>query len=510
MEFRRLLEECLERIRKGDSVQSCLDGNAEYAAELAPYLASAAVFRGLRLPAAGPGKAAARQRLMQSVAVGAGKEEAVFGVMKFAHVVGAFVGALFLMSVGLVAASGGGGFGAPFGGKDQSATTVEVKGKVVEVDTEHLVVMKGEDRTEFAIGDDTVFKDVAGHEIDGVAVDDFVAVLGKKSGDRLVALKVRVLPEESVAKPKETPTPAATPAPATPAPQVTPAPVQEAPPPAAPTGAVFEGYAKEVGSGQFMLKQGDGTKVTILFNGSTAFVGNLVSGVSVRVEALVYGDGTIVAAHIKVHEKEHQAEYGEFYGVITSIGGAHLNVESDHGPLVVYFVAQTQWSGDPAVGAKVMVKGTKNADGSVSASHITVKTAEFSGPIAWINGASMGVNAWDATLTVKWDGGTQWEGPAPQVGKQVSVYAYKMGDGSFLAKKIIVKTEAAGEYFQGTVISHNPGEFIIHVQVEAQVRVVCYEFADVIGTIAVGKLVKVGVDHVEGSTYFANLVKVLN
>lgn len=116
MEFKRLLEECLERIRRGDSVQSCLDANAEYAAQLQPYLASAAAFRGLRVPVMSNGKAAARQRLMQSVAAGAGKEEAVFGVMKFAHVVGAFVGALFLMSVGLVAASGGTGIDSPFGG----------------------------------------------------------------------------------------------------------------------------------------------------------------------------------------------------------------------------------------------------------------------------------------------------------------------------------------------------------------------------------------------------------
>jgi hypothetical protein len=159
---------------------------------------------------------------------------------------------------------------------------------------------------------------------------------------------------------------------------------------------------------------------------------------------------------------------------------------------------------------KVIVKGTKNADGSFTASYIHVKTAEFSGTIAWVSGSSMGVNAWDTTLTVHWNGQTVFEGPAPQAGKQASVWAYKMGDGSFLAKKVVVKTQSAGDYFQGTVISHNPGEFTIQVQVEAQVREVCYEFGDVVGTLAVGKLVKVYVDHVEGPTYFASLVKVLN
>jgi hypothetical protein len=135
-----------------------------------------------------------------------------------------------------------------------------------------------------------------------------------------------------------------------------------------------------------------------------------------------------------------------------------------------------------------------------------VKTAEFSGSIAWLEGAAMGVNAWDTTLTVKWNGETAWQGPGPHVGGQVAVFAYKMGDGTFLAKQIVVKSES----FQGTVVSHSPGEFTIQVQVEAQVREVCYEFADVIGSLAVGKMVLVEVDHVEGPTYFASLVKVLN
>jgi ribosomal protein S1 len=81
-----------------------------------------------------------------------------------------------------------------------------------------------------------------------------------------------------------------------------------------------------------------------------------------------------------------------------------------------------------------------------------------------------------------------------------------MADGSYMAKEVHVK----GMVFTGTVTSHMPGEFTINVQVEAQTRVVWYEFADVIGTLAVGKIVKVHVDHVIGTTYFASLVKVLN
>jgi len=35
------------------------------------------------------------------------------------------------------------------------------------------------------------------------------------------------------------------------------------------------------------------------------------------------------------------------------------------------------------------------------------------------------------------------------------------------------------------------------------------EFADIIGTLVVGATVEVHVDHTEGSTYFASLVKVI-
>lgn len=38
---------------------------------------------------------------------------------------------------------------------------------------------------------------------------------------------------------------------------------------------------------------------------------------------------------------------------------------------------------------------------------------------------------------------------------------------------------------------------------------VCIEFADVIGTLEVGATVEVHVGWIEGSTYFASLVKVI-
>ena len=503
MKFKRLLEECLERIRQGDSVQSCLDANVEDAAQLQPHLASAAVFRGLRVPVVGTGKAVARQRLMQSVAAGTGKEEPVFGVMKFAHVAGAFVGALFLMSVGLVTASGIGGIDSPFGGGGEDHDEIlELKGEVLEVSDDRLTIAKGDHEIEFVVSEDTVFKDENGHEIDGVQQGDFVIVLAKKDGDVFVAVKVRLLDEDMVHKPDATPKPSATPKPdAIPVPEATPVLPVDEPPPAEPqpASAVFEGWVKELGDGSFLLKQADATKITIHFNGETVIDGHLSVGAAVRVEASVYPDGSIVATRITVTQTE-------FWGVVVSIGSGHMIVNTEFGQVKVLFGEQTQWSGDPFPGVKVIIAAVKNADGTYSAKYITVKMAEFSGPIAWLEGAAMGVSAWDTTLTVKWNGATAWQGPDPHVGGQVSVFAYKMGDGTFLAKQIVVKPES----FQGTVVSHSPGEFTIQVQVEAQVREVCYEFADVIGTLAVGKLVLVEVDHVDASTYFASLVKVLN
>ncbi len=49
-EFRKALDECLERIRQGDTVQACLAANPEHAAQLAPFLNSAAIMRKLEPP----------------------------------------------------------------------------------------------------------------------------------------------------------------------------------------------------------------------------------------------------------------------------------------------------------------------------------------------------------------------------------------------------------------------------------------------------------------------------
>ena len=84
------------------------------------------------------------------------------------------------------------------------------------------------------------------------------------------------------------------------------------------------------------------------------------------------------------------------------------------------------------------------------------------------------------------------------------VGAYKMSDGTFLAYKVIVKEGV----FSGLITQMGPAPNTIYVNVGGDVKEVCTEFADIIGTLAVGATVEVHVDHTEGSIYFASLVKV--
>jgi hypothetical protein len=448
--------------------------------------------------------------LMQSISMGAGKEQAVFGVFKFAHVLGAVVGAICLMSVGIVAASGGPDAFVPFGGGDekQSVETAEFKGEVTEFGEAQLVILTAEGPSRFGVNENTVFKNAKGERIDGVEEGDRVYVLAKEGEEGLTALKVRILPEEAVAKPSPTPKPSPKPE-ATHAPKPTPVhedePVheEEPPPPAAPAEAVFEGWVKEVGDGYLLLKQPDYTKLTIHVLAQTVIEGSLAPGATARVEALVYPDGTINALHIRL-TSESQSK--EFWGVVVSMGDSFMILNTEFGQTKVWWGSGTAWSGEPFNGVKVLVNATKKPDGSYLASKIVVKTAEISGTVVSVGAGSMTVNAWDTVLAVKWNGETAWQGPDPYPGAQVWVAAYKLGDGTYLASKIVVKPQA----FNGVITAHTPGELTIHVKVEGVTKVVCYEFADVIGTLAVGKTVHVQVDHTEGGTYFASLVKVIS
>jgi hypothetical protein len=453
----------------------------------------------MRAPVAIEAKAQARNKLMASVSAGHGKEEAVFGMFKFAHVIGAVVAALGLMTAGVMAAAGGPDKFIPFVG-DHDVVTSEFKGEVIESGDQHLAIKSGEKTVSFVVTGETVFKNAAGQEIDGVEQGDMVIVVAKKDGDHLVALKVRIVAEDVVIKPSHTPEPTKAPDIHEPTATPKPAPTEKPAPPAAPTEAVYEGYVKEVGDGFFVLKLPDYTKLTIHVDSHTVLDGSLVVGCNARAEAMVYGDGSIVARKVTCPVAPM-----EFWGVVVAMGDGHMVLNTEFGQATVFWGPETYWSGEPFVGVKVTVRATKNADGTFLASKIIVKASEISGTIASVGSGSMTVNSSGSMFTVTWNGSTVWQGPDPYVGAPVWAAVYKMGDGTYLASKIVVKAPS----FTGTVTAHMPEQFTIHVLVEGVTKVVCYQFADVVGTLDVGKTVYVEVDHEEGGTYFAALVKVI-
>jgi len=198
----------------------------------------------------------------------------------------------------------------------------------------------------------------------------------------------------------------------------------------------------------------------------------------------------------------------EFWGVVLGMSETSLALQTDMGNVTVHVNGETQYpAGHPFVGVKVWVLGTKQADGSFIGHKITVKTIEFMGQVTGIDGGTFHVNADGYDKVVHTNGETSFTNGVPVVGDTVGVYAYKMGDGSYLAKTMVVKDVVMT--FTGVIVEHMPAEFTIKVNVGGVVKLVCYEFAQVQGTLAVGATVYVEVDHVDAGTYFAGLVKVM-
>ena len=199
----------------------------------------------------------------------------------------------------------------------------------------------------------------------------------------------------------------------------------------------------------------------------------------------------------------------EWWGTVLTIAETHMTIQNGEGMTVTVFTtAETQFpAGYPFVGVKVWVLATKNADGSWTAQKITVKMTEFMGTVTGIEGGTFFVNSNGSNMTVHTDAHTTSPNGVPVVGDTVGVGAYKLGDGTYLAKTIIIKEIPIT--FTGVIIEHDPAGFKITVDVGGVHKLVCYEFADVIGTLAVGATVYVQVDHIEGDWFFAGLVKVV-
>jgi hypothetical protein len=397
----------------------------------------------------------ARNTLLARVAGGSGKEVAVVrGVFKFANVAGVAVAALFVASMSLVAAAGPGGL---FGGGDSH---VEFRATVISV-APTLFYVQNMDNNQYVytvISNQTQFQDAEGHTLSRADVHPrariFVRATASVHGPRFFnALLIRVAGDN----PEPTDAPIVDP---TKAPDPTAAPTEK---PMEPTPAPTE---KPV-------------------------------------------EPTRVPTPKPTPRPTEKPVSQEFWGIVIGMTDRTLTLETEMGHVLVHITNETQFpNGHPIMGVKVLVYGTKQADGTWIGHKITVKTAEFSGVVLANNGGTFTLNVDGHEKIVLTSNTTAYPNGVPVTGDTVAVYAYRMGDGSYIAISMTIKPPAPVT-FTGVIVEHMPGEFTIKVDASGALKVVCYEFADVYGTLAVGATVKVEVDHLEGDTFFARFVKVL-
>jgi cell division septation protein DedD len=459
--FREVLDECLERIRQGDTVDSCLAAHPEHATQLAPLLRSAFVMRKLELPQPGAASIAkARNKLLERVAEGSGKEAVMRGMFKLSPAMVA-AAAVFVMSLGLVAAAGA---GVLTGGGSNGVT---FNARVVSTASTLFFVQREDDQSYvyLVFNNNSRFEDESGSAIgwSGIPRNSRVLVEATPpaSGRFFDTQLVRMIGTAS------TPTSAPTPEP-------TPAPTAE------PTSEPTKAAEPEPTHKPEPTKAPEPTKTP--------------------------------------KPAEAVQEAVEFWGTVTGIGEGHLAVNRENAtPVTVWINGETAYpNGFPFVGVKVWVFAYKNGDGTFTAKKVTNKIAEFAGVVAAANGcSSFTISVSGANKTVLANEHTSFPQGCPVVGDEVGVLAYHMGDGTYLAKKIEVHADQPS-VFEGVVIKNLTAEWTLKVQVGAEYKIVCYEFASnaadlqAMGDSLVGKTVRVHVSSFDGSTHFAGLVEVLN
>lgn len=505
--FRKALEECLDKMSRGADVRSCLEAHPEHAERLESYLRTAKALGGLESPepSAG-GRQAARARLLEAVDGGAVRAGLFAGLFRLSPAVAVAIAAVLLTSMSLVAAAGMGVLDDAFGGGPQPD---EFSGRVISAGSSVLVVRTDDGVPVFRYSSDTRFENEAGEPLTSADIfrgaTVFVQAFPRDGSPYFDAVLVRLMdgstPPSTATPVPVTPEPTPVPSPSPePEPTKAPEPTEEPKPTAEPdpgTEVHFEGKIKSVSEGSFVLKTGEGVMITFETNAETKVTGYLAAGVAADVSGWKRSDGSFLATHVTTYGVEFWATV-----VSTSSSAVVVKIEGQGANVTLHTTSETEIIGTLYQNVKVWVTAQPEGDGSYVAQRIAVKTAELYGTVTAISGGTYTVSG-DGTYTVTTNGHTQFVG-TPVVGSTVSVSAYKMGDGTFLATKIVVKEGV----FNGNVTFHDPAAFTIHVQVGAESRVVCYEFADVIGELAVGAQVQVYVDHVEGSTYFASLVKV--
>jgi len=457
-EFQKTLDECLERIRQGDTVEACLAARPEHAAQLAPFLKSAAMMKKLQPPQpSAEAIAKARNRLLARVVEGSGKEAVMRGMFKFSHAVVA-VAAVFVMSLGLVAAAGSGIL-------DGGSNTVTFNARAIVTDANLSFVQREDDHSYVYLrfNSGTRFEDASGAPITwaGVARESriYVEATPPASGRFFDTQLVRLIGAGS------TPTPAMI---ASPTPEPTPAPTPE------PTRVPTEAPKPEP------PKPEPTAKVT--------------------------------------EKPAPPQDVVEFWATVTKVAPDHITGNKENvTPVTVWTNGETFYpNGQPFVGVKVWVLAYVNGDGTFTAKKITNKMVEFGGVVTGADGCSaFTVQVDGAQKKVRANEHTAFPQGCPVVGDKVGVFAYYMGDGSCLAREISILADGPS-VFEGVVIKNLPAEWTLKVQVGPEYKIVRYEFASngadiqAMGDSIVGKTVRVHVDNFDGSTYFAGLVEVLN
>ena len=179
-EFRKGLDECLERLSRGDDVGSCLEAYPKYAERLEPYLRAASTLRGLSVPrpSAG-GQQAARRRVLNAVA-GDGplpRAGGLTGVPAPLLRAGTVAVALFMFMIAAIGASAALGGGdavndvlnalhlpSPIGGDEHGDDEgVELRGRVISISRYGLGLRSSEGDVLFVYySDGTKFEDADG------------------------------------------------------------------------------------------------------------------------------------------------------------------------------------------------------------------------------------------------------------------------------------------------------------------------------------------------------------
>lgn len=202
-----IINQCIDRMLRGEPLERVLASHADRAAELRPALAPAAALLGAPAPVASPApRARAMQTMLEEVnkpqvAVGMRGVKAMFG--SFGKYPLALRGAALVAAMALVGAAGLGGAAAMGGGPEpvreffgfsRSTIEVEFEGVIVSVEGDTLVIAIGAGERSVTVAADAEISR-GGHALTlaDLAAGDFVEVEGVLQSDNsILATRVHV------------------------------------------------------------------------------------------------------------------------------------------------------------------------------------------------------------------------------------------------------------------------------------------------------------------------------